>query len=836
VVARNLPLASELTSKPPGGILQPPPGNFSSGGNSVATITEPGSDGFGPRVTRFQYNEAGRLVRTDLPDGSSRHQEYHPNGAIKRQWGSQQYPVGYEYDAQGRVTTQSTWQGFDPATGNGTGTPALTRWVYDPQTGQLQQKQHADGKGPTYAYTPGGRLASRTWARGVSTVYAYGADGMMASLDHSDSTPDVSFSYTRSGQLDTVEDAVSGSTRFTHSYTYSPIGQLTTETSDTTVERTLTRIYETGSSTAGRFLGWDLGSEGSAEAIHWQRYGYDGAGRLNAVSSPAGVGYVYQYLDRSSLIESIRGPVHEMRFTYEGGRNLATSRSHFTDDMTISRYETRHDRLGRRENQQRTGAAFAGYGASFSRYGYDELGQLTDDKRYPVDSPDDPATLLEEQSFAFTHDGIGNRLSAKIGNDLTVYTPNTLNQYISIGTMQPVHDADGNLIFDGNSHYHWDAENRLILVEPVVATEGTKRLEFQYDYIGRRVSKQVWTRTGGAWVDENTTAFVYDGWNLISEISNLSSGFQSSRNFTWGIDLSGSIQGAGGVGGLLAQTHSDSRGSQTFHYTYDLNGNVSEVLDESGTIAAHYEYGPFGEVLVESFDSDSVRRILGEGGFRFSTKYRDAETGLLYYGYRYYDPTHGRWLNRDPIEESGGLNLYGFVGNDPVNGVDVLGMSEMLDGLYGYRYLLYSSAEYRAQHMHQQEVYARVYGQWIQDARAAAKAGADMANFLLNPAYDGIREEYLKKLKELAAKLALDPCLRRAFLREIQSDVDAAWADLLDVTPEEREELLIGAEFTILTGALSNSLRAVRGPSFIGKVNKYIDKFTLDKRGCPNFC
>jgi RHS repeat-associated protein len=84
---------------------------------------------------------------------------------------------------------------------------------------------------------------------------------------------------------------------------------------------------------------------------------------------------------------------------------------------------------------------------------------------------------------------------------------------------------------------------------------------------------------------------------------------------------------------------------------------------------------PFGEVLVESFDSDSVRRSLGEGGFKFSTKYRDAETGLLYYGYRYYNPTNGRWLNRDPIEESGGLNLYGFVGNDPTNGVDVLGMA-----------------------------------------------------------------------------------------------------------------------------------------------------------------
>jgi RHS repeat-associated protein len=199
------------------------------------------------------------------------------------------------------------------------------------------------------------------------------------------------------------------------------------------------------------------------------------------------------------------------------------------------------------------------------------------------------------------------------------------------------------------------------------------------DSIGRRVSKQVWTRTDGAWVDESTTAFVYDGWNLISEISNLPSQIQSSKNYVWGIDLSGSLQGAGGVGGLLAQTHSDSSGTRTFHYLYDLNGNISEVLDGSGTIAAHYEYGPFGEVLREAYQSLEVRRSLGEGGFTFSTKYRDAETGLLYYGYRYHDSATGRWLNRDPIEESGGLNLYGFVGNDAVNGVDVLGQYSLGD-------------------------------------------------------------------------------------------------------------------------------------------------------------
>jgi RHS repeat-associated protein len=494
---------------------------------------------------------------------------------------------------------------------------------------------------------------------------------MMASLDHSDSTPDVSFVYSRSGQLDTVEDSSSGSTRFTHSYTYSPIGQLTTETSDTTVERTLIRHYETGSATAGRFLGWDLRETGaSGDAVHWQRYGYDGAGRLNAVSSPAG-NYDYTYLPQSHLLASVVGPVHTVINSYESARDVMTSKTNSVVSAAVSRFGARYDALGRRIETTRSGSAFT---QNFvSEYDFDLLGQLTKDERFIGEVPGDPAQKVEGESFSFLFDGIGNRLTAQKGSDTTAYTANALNQYTAIGSIEPVHDADGNLVADGKNRYHWDAENRLILVEPIVATEGTKRLEFKYDYIGRRVSKQVWTRTGGAWVEENKIAFVYDGWNLISEISNLPAQIESSKNYVWGLDLSLSTQGAGGVGGLLAHTHTDSSGTQTFHYTYDLNGNVSEVLDGSGAIAAHYEYGPFGEMLREAYKSLEVRRSLGEGGFEFSTKYHDSETGLLYYGYRYYDPTAGRWLNRDPIEESGGVNLYGFVGNDGVNRWDLLG-------------------------------------------------------------------------------------------------------------------------------------------------------------------
>jgi RHS repeat-associated protein len=85
-------------------------------------------------------------------------------------------------------------------------------------------------------------------------------------------------------------------------------------------------------------------------------------------------------------------------------------------------------------------------------------------------------------------------------------------------------------------------------------------------------------------------------------------------------------------------------------------------------IPFRYEYGPFGEVFCSVGDMAKVNP------FGFSTKYTDNETDLVYYGYRYYSPALGRWLSRDPIEEKGGLNLYGFVNNDPVNYVDIDGL------------------------------------------------------------------------------------------------------------------------------------------------------------------
>jgi RHS repeat-associated protein len=129
--------------------------------------------------------------------------------------------------------------------------------------------------------------------------------------------------------------------------------------------------------------------------------------------------------------------------------------------------------------------------------------------------------------------------------------------------------------------------------------------------------------------------------------------------------LSGALQAAGGVGGLLLI----NQGGQTYHAGYDGSGNLTTLVKAgTGTIAASYEYDPFGVTI------KALGEYVANNPFRYSTKYEDTETGLLYYGYRYYQPQTGRWLSRDPLEENGGVNVYGFIGNDPINQMDPLGL------------------------------------------------------------------------------------------------------------------------------------------------------------------
>ena len=228
------------------------------------------------------------------------------------------------------------------------------------------------------------------------------------------------------------------------------------------------------------------------------------------------------------------------------------------------------------------------------------------------------------------------------------------------------------------------------------------RVEFAYDALSRRTGKRVYESVGGnSWVPVRTVKFAYEGWNLIAESSgtlNTPAGPEPVegnplRTYQWGVDLSGSRQGAGGVGGLLLITQHHStlniQHSTSLSPCYGDNGNIAALLDVSDpqagvTVAASYEYGPFAEAL------RATGAMAQANPFRWSTKYTDEETSIVIYPLRPYSSSIGRWATADPINEVGcrlvhgwksseiripeEANRYVFVFNQPTRYVDPLGL------------------------------------------------------------------------------------------------------------------------------------------------------------------
>jgi RHS repeat-associated protein len=397
-------------------------------------------------------------------------------------------------------------------------------------------------------------------------------------------------------------------------------------------------------------------------------YGYDIAGRLLTVAD-ANSTFTYGYLANTyNFLETVtttlaNQPDHTVTNTYESTRNILTTKKNEVGTTTVSQYDYGVNDIGQRDSLATVGAAYDGPAFSLVTatgpaydWSYNVRGELVE--------ANDSSTANNDR--AYEYDEIGNRKKTAEGliGDLSggdTYDVDALNQYIAVNTFTPTYDIDGNQIDAqvqplgasslASCVYAWDGENRLIS-----ATVNSLTTSHRYDSGSRRIA----TITPAAAV----TLVIYDGWNPIASYQgNVGTTPTLSKTNLWGMDLSGTMQGAGGVGGLLSVKDS----SGTHYPTFDGNGNVSEYLSSTGTVVAHYEYDPFGRTTV------ATGTKVQDFSHRFSTKPVDAETGLYYYGYRYYDPVTGRWPSRDPIAERGGVNLYGFCLNQPTNGVDVKG-------------------------------------------------------------------------------------------------------------------------------------------------------------------
>ena len=356
----------------------------------------------------------------------------------------------------------------------------------------------------------------------------------------------------------------------------------------------------------------------------------------------------YSYVPNAPyLVSQVISPIHTVTNTYEEKRDVLVNKynawKNKVDNPIISSYTYNVNNLGQRVSVETAGEAFGATPAPWA-WNYDVLGQV-----------------IKANNNSYVYDSIGNRkTSGKDNSVLTNYTSNNLNQYTAVNANTPTYDNEGNLLSGLSKTTSLPNRDTLLFAynninRPISVSRNGEVLEsYEYDHTGRRVKK-------------GNTITIYDGYNAIAEY-NLNSKSLVSTN-AWGLDLSNSTQGAGGVGGLLSVTDNTTQVPLVSYPTYDGNGNISEYLTEveGGLISAHYEYDAFGNVIKKTGNSEYT--------YQFSTKPFDKLTGLNYYNYRLYDPVSGRWINRDPIYERGGLNPYSFIQNNGIIKFDYLGLA-----------------------------------------------------------------------------------------------------------------------------------------------------------------
>jgi len=628
----------------------------------------------------------------------------------------------FSYDAACRKLTETNANlegihfNFDPS-GNLTnlvdGKAQNTWWKYD-LFGRVTNKIDNLGNNLfAYGYDFDDRLTSRVNATGTNATYRYDAGGNLTNVIYSHNTSLV-FQYDAVNRLTNMVDAMGATV-----YAYDAVGQCLTEGGpwpNDAVNYTYVNRLRNG-----------LGLAQSGSGAWSQSYVYDAARRLTNTASRAG-SFSYSYSSGSqSLVSGVGLPGGAyITNNYDNVARLTLSDLMNSAGAALSVHTYGYNLGGQRTNQTRLTT-------NYVNYGYDPVGQLKTAYGY-----ESSGSARWNERFTYSYDASANLSQVSKGtvdqfnvnslNELTTVSHSTTgtvagttmsvatNVSLSIngsavaGTVRYMdatwantnatflsgtnvftavaqdslgrsatnsstaylpasvsyaYDLNGNLLGDGTRVFAYDDENQLASVW----VTNVWRSDFAYDGKMRRRARVEYVWRNGSWQTNASVRYLYDG-NLVVQERDANN--MPQVTYTRGKDLSGSFQGAGGIGGLLARTDhallaSDPPAAHAYYHC-DGNGNVTCLINTNQVVVARYLYDPFGSLLSKSGS------LADANAYRFSSKEFHANSGLVYYLYRFYDPGLQRWPNRDPIGEDGGINLYGMVANDPINTCDGNGL------------------------------------------------------------------------------------------------------------------------------------------------------------------
>ena len=611
-------------------------GNTTTTKTDIAGRTVSVTDAAGNTTTTAYspYFDQPSVVTNAL--GNTTCYSYDLRGRKTAQYGSATQPVLFGYDEADRMVSLTT---FREDAGDITTDPAgrtdgdLTTWSYDEATGLVLRKTYADGTHEDTTYNALNLKSTLTDARGVVTTWGYNLKkGVNTSVSYSDATPGIQYAYNYLNQLTRVTDA-SGTRTIAYNQYSEP------DTDSITIGGALYQLQE-NYDTYGRSSGYTL--KQGTDVLQEVSQGYADDGRLASAGIMHGgeeQTFAYGYLAGSSLLSSLAMPNGIVReLSYEQRRDLAVAIScRLGETVLVSRSQS-YDALGRPTARTQQRGTEATRTDSFSYNGRNELTGAT----------------LGTAPYGYSYDNIGNRKTAQeIAEELT-YTANNLNQYTRIEEsgetpFVPTYDASGNQTLIKTSTGIWtvvyNAANRAV---SFTSRDGNIVVECGYDYQGRRYMKKV-TVNGTVASHER---YLYRGYLQIAALDMLNSK-NVHRTLLWD-----PLEPVATRPLALVQENA------LYCYGMDFNKDVTEVFAGEGAVAATYDYSPYGTV---TGTGNLVQPV------QWSSEMNDHELALVYYNYRYYNPADGRWINRDPIAEEGGWNLYGFVGSNSILETDILG-------------------------------------------------------------------------------------------------------------------------------------------------------------------